>query len=36
MHARGNYEDVGQVMEKYTIKYDIEGLAYWKMVTRHP
>ena len=32
MHAWGIYEKVGQVTEKNTLKYDIEGLAYWKMI----
>ena len=32
MHARGVYEKVGQTTQKYTLRYDIEGLAYWKMV----
>ena len=28
MHAREIYEKVGQGTQKYTLRYDIEGLAY--------
>ena len=32
MHAWGLYEKVGQVTKKSTLRYDMEGLAYSKMI----